>query len=158
MMVGVVQRQQDIWHAKALLPALTNPEFQRLECIPGKRTRYILNGERLLIIKQGKTRKRKAHLIWQFNFSAQEAKSLSVAVNSNQKVFLCLVCDNVAVCILKGEQGMSYLGNGAGDRQLSLWAEKKNNSEWYDLIDCKNKSTFKARPSSRTRFSNYFYS
>lgn len=123
-------QEQDKWYAKALLPILNHEKCVKLERICGQRASYLINDNRLLALKKGRTWKQKKGKAWNFSFSSPLREFLAQKAVATKKVFLFLVCGDKDVCAIKWSDGVRLMGNDAGGRQLWLRVTCKNEKHY----------------------------
>lgn len=104
-------------YAKALLPLLNHEKCVKLEPIRGQRASYLINNDRLIALKQGRTWKQKHGTAWNFVFTPSLKEFLVQESTANKRVFLFLVCGSMGVCAIKWSDGVRLMGEDAGRRQ-----------------------------------------
>jgi hypothetical protein len=141
-------QKQDIWYAKALLPLLNHEKCVKLEPICGQRASYLINDDRLLALKQGRTWKQRKGKAWNFFFLPRLREFLAQEAAANKRVFLFLVCGNEVVCAIKWSDGGRLMGDDADGRQSWLRVTCKNGK--YSVTG-PNKSGKPISPAQYTR-------
>jgi hypothetical protein len=147
--------KRDIWYAKAVLPVLAYKECTTIVPMHRKKACYLINEDRLLLVKRSRTKGKKV-LAWQFNFPSKEQKFLAQQAHIGKKVFLFLVCGN-KVCGIKWNDAVPLMDHDADGRQQALRVACKNGQ--YSVTGS-NKSEKPLRSWIRLRADllNYFYS
>ena len=123
-------QSRDLRYAKALMPIIAAVEKGEITISPSG-SRYLvaikIDGHVInLIPKKSKTQKQIKATTWGFNFTTMERDSLAQMVNSNQRVFLCLICGDKALCAIEGKAAVGVMTPDSGKQQLSLRVKFKN--------------------------------
>ncbi|MDP3090836.1 MAG: hypothetical protein Q8N04_09175 [Nitrospira sp.] len=150
-------QKQDIWYAKALLPILNHEKCVKLELICGQRASYLINDDRLLALKKGRTWKQKKGKAWNFFFLSPLKEFLVQKAAATKKVFLLLVCGNEVVCAIKWSNGFRLMGGDAGGRQSWLRVTCKN-GKYYVTGPNKIGETISPARYTRSDFVSYILS
>jgi hypothetical protein len=89
-------QEQDIYHGTALMQIVEHRSFKALNRASKEYGHYLINTDRQVFAKY--TTKKGSP--WQFTFQAKDVTTISHAVASGDKVFVCLVCGHVTICAL----------------------------------------------------------
>jgi len=154
-MIVTAFQKSDLWYGKAIMPIIAAVENAELT-ISRSGCRYLVeinrNGHVIQIIpKKGTPQPRiktKAPT-WGFNFTSRERDFLARMVNSDQTVFLCLVCGEKALYVLKGNAAIDAMTPGMVKPQMALSVQLKNGM-YYMMSP--NTRRIPIRPSSRSAF------
>lgn len=89
-------QEQDIYHGTALMQIVEHPSFKALNRASKEYGHYLINTDRQVFAKYT-TKKRSP---WQFTFQPKDVTAISGAVESGDRLFVCLVCGHVTICAL----------------------------------------------------------
>jgi hypothetical protein len=106
-------QEQDLYHGAALTQIVEHKSFTALNRASSKYGHYIVNADRHVFVKYRKT----SRSPWQHTFSAEEVKALAKAIESSDKVWLCLVCGNQTICALGKAEIQTVLDLSANNQQ-----------------------------------------
>jgi len=97
----------EFYHGAAIVRIVEDP---RCLSIQKHETGYVINGNRLLVLKYTT----KAHSPWRFTVSVEDQARIAQAARSFNVCVLGLVCGGDGVCAIRWERLNTLLGDGAG--------------------------------------------
>jgi len=111
-------QEKHIFHGAALTQIVEHPSFKALNRASNDYGHYLVNTDKQVFVKY-RTGERSP---WQFVFGADQIKKLHRAFESEDGVYLCLVCGSATVCALDREQIAAVLHIRA-DKSQSITVE-----------------------------------
>src|SRR5690242_18720262 len=97
-------QEKDLFHGAALTQIVEHESFKALNKADEKYGHYQVNHDRRLLVKHSKAESNAGTQIWSFTFKPDDIEILIKDVKGGAKIFVCLVCGAVSVCILNQEE------------------------------------------------------
>lgn len=131
-MIVTALQKGDLLYGRALMPIIASVGNAEIT-IRRSGSRYIVsihrNGHAIQIMpkySRPHTRTKNKTTTWGFNFTSKERDYLAQQVNSEQTVFLCLVCGASALYALKAKTAIEAMNPDMEKRQKALRVQLKN--------------------------------
>jgi hypothetical protein len=105
--------EQDFYHGAALTQIVEHKSFKALNRASSKYGHYIVNTDRHVFVKYRTASKSP----WQHTLSAADVKAIATAIESSDKVWLCLVCGDHTICALDKDEIQTVLDLAATNQQ-----------------------------------------
>jgi hypothetical protein len=112
-------QEKDLFHGAALTQIVEHESFKALNKADEKYGHYQVNHDRRLLVKHSKAESNTGTQIWNFTFKSDDIEILVQDIQKGTKIFVCLVCGDVSVCVLNQEEVSTILDLGSSAVQ---WA------------------------------------
>jgi hypothetical protein len=97
-------QEKDLFHGAALTQIVEHESFKALNKADEKYGHYQVNHDRRLLLKYSKEESSGNPQFWKFSFNPDDIETLAKDVEKGARIFICLVCRFVSVCILNKEE------------------------------------------------------
>lgn len=93
-------QEHDLFHGAALTQIVQHPSFKALNKLDSKFGHYRINADICILVKYRKN----GESPWQFILNNSEIETLKSDYESDDNLFLCLVCAESTICAINKEQ------------------------------------------------------